>query len=251
MATSDSSIVDQPVTTTFIDASRNYIGFQADLVFDSAVAAPSPGSDPVVAAGLTASGWMVSGNVLNTGPGTRKTLRISGFSKNGVTPLSGSGPLYLIHWKRVSTNPGDVTPLTWKPAPDNFIFIDTDLNTLSPVQSNGLITITGLPVLTVTAPTFSVDTSVPIATVFNQTVNTSTITPSLDKNGNCTDNSTCLIGFQADLVFDSAIAAPSPSGDPITAAGLTATGWTVAGNAQLLARRVARGPGRNDATEHQ
>ena len=230
MDTSDGSIVDQPVTTTFIDASRNYIGFEADMVFDSAVAMPSPGLDPVVAAGLTASGWNVTGNVLNTGPGTLKTLRVSAYVKDANTPLSGSGTLYLIHWQRVSIYPEDVTPLTWSPFPNDFQFIDTDLNSFSPVQSNGLITITGPPVLRVKAPTFSMDTSVPIDTVVNQTVNTSTITPSVDKNGNCTDNSTCLIGFQADLVFDSAIAAPSPSVDSITPAGLTATGWTIGSN---------------------
>ena len=53
MGTSDGFAVNnQPITTTLINASSNYIGFQADLIFDSAVAVPSPATAPVAASGL-------------------------------------------------------------------------------------------------------------------------------------------------------------------------------------------------------
>jgi hypothetical protein len=80
---------------------------------------------------------------LNSGPGTLKTLRVSAFSNDGVTPLNGSGTLYVINWKRVSGNPGDTTALTWGPmaSSSDFEFIDFDLNAFSPQQNNGQITI--------------------------------------------------------------------------------------------------------------
>jgi hypothetical protein len=86
--------------------------------------------------------------------------------------------------------------------------------------------------ITVSLPTFSMDPSVPITTSITQPVMTTQITPSLDQDGNCTDNSTCYIGLQGDVLFDSAIAAPSPSGSSAQGAGLTVTpnGWTVGSN---------------------
>src|SRR4029078_11540070 len=86
------TVIIEHVTTTNIPASLNYIGFQGDFIFDSAVI--SFASPYVTAAGLTAGTWTVSGNILNTGPGTLKTLRVSAFVNDGVTPLSGSGTLY-------------------------------------------------------------------------------------------------------------------------------------------------------------
>ena len=138
----------QPVTTTQItpsvdgngnctDNSTCYIGFQADFTFDSAVAVPSP-SFPQ-AAGLTASGWTISGHPL-PGSGTIKTMRFSAFVNDGSTPLSGAGVLFNISWVRVATSSAS-TDLTWKPSPNNFLFIDTDLNSIAPNQTNGSITI--------------------------------------------------------------------------------------------------------------
>ena len=95
------------------------------------------------AAGLTAANWNVAANILNTGPGTIKTLRVSAFSSDGMTPLNGSGTLYNLRMLRVGSTPGASTALTWAADPDNFFFIDTDLNTHAPAQDNGLITITG------------------------------------------------------------------------------------------------------------
>ena len=61
---------------------------------------------------------------MDTGPGTLKTLHITAFAKDGVTPLSGTGTLFVMHWKRVSTTPGNSTTLTWNPNPNDFEFID-------------------------------------------------------------------------------------------------------------------------------
>ena len=141
----------QPVVTTNIDSSLNYIGFQGDFTFDSSVVSfSSPFAEP---AGLTATGnWHVSLGILGTG--TIKTARISAFS-NDFVPLSGSGTLFNLKMLRVSGIPGATSPLLWKPNPDQFVFIDADLNTFTPDQNNGLITITG-PTPTPTAvPTAS------------------------------------------------------------------------------------------------
>jgi hypothetical protein len=139
------TVIIQPVMTTLIDptttAGLNYVGFQGDFTFDSAVLTfltASPG--PTQAAGLTAVNWNVSGNVLNSGPGTIKTLRISAFS-NDFTPMNGSGTLFNVRMLRVSSTPGATSPLVWKPEPDNFIFLDDNLDVHTPNQTNGLITI--------------------------------------------------------------------------------------------------------------
>src|SRR5947207_8500091 len=73
-----------------------------------------------------------------------KTLRISAFSFD-ITPLNGMGTLFNLRMLRISNTPGAMSPLVWKPDPDNFIFIDDTLDTHTPNQSNGLITITGVP----------------------------------------------------------------------------------------------------------
>jgi hypothetical protein len=109
------------VTTSAINGADNLIGFQGDFTFDSSVITFQ--NPPISSAGLTANNWNVLGNVLNTGPGTTKTLRISAFS-NDFTPLSGSGTLFNLNMTRVSSTPNAKTALTWAPPPDNFFFID-------------------------------------------------------------------------------------------------------------------------------
>jgi N-acetylneuraminic acid mutarotase len=148
------AVSDQPVTTTLIQPSLNFIGFQADLLFDSAVAAPTPTRTAFVEpAGLTANGWNVSGNVLDTGPGTLKVLRVSAFVEDGLTPLRGEGTLFLIHWKRVSATSGETTQLSWRASPNDFEFIDQSLSVVSPPQIDGLITITSGGTIPTPTPT--------------------------------------------------------------------------------------------------
>jgi hypothetical protein len=128
------------VVTTSIASSLNYIGFQADFTFDSAVVSFDTGSSgPVEAGGLTASNWNLSDIVLNSGPGTIKTVRVSAFSADGVTPLSGSGMLFVVRFT-VSGTTG-ASPLLWQADQNSFVFIDTNLNTFAPTQENGLVTI--------------------------------------------------------------------------------------------------------------
>ena len=86
------TVIIEPLRTKNIDPSLNYVGFQGDFTYDSAVVTFQ--SPFVQAAGLTANNWNVAANILNTGPGTIKTLRVSAFSSDGMTPLSGSGTLY-------------------------------------------------------------------------------------------------------------------------------------------------------------
>ena len=132
----------QPVVTSAINGADNLIGFQGDFTFDSAVVTFQ--SPPVSSAGLTANNWNVTGNVLNTGPGTIKTLRISAFS-NDFTPLSGSGTLFNLNMTRVSSTPGASTALTWAAPPNNFIFIDGNLDSHAPGSTPpGSITIQGI-----------------------------------------------------------------------------------------------------------
>jgi len=116
-----------PVTTTMIDAKNNLVGFQGDFTFDERVVAFQ---DPVIQkAGITGGNWNVSGNVL-PGEGPIRVLRISAFA-NDFVPLQGSGTLFELRLKKVSKG-GEATALNWKPAPDNFFFIDADLNTQPP-----------------------------------------------------------------------------------------------------------------------
>jgi hypothetical protein len=121
------STLNVPVTTTEIDAKNKLVGFQGDLTFDERMV--TFGSEPVSNAGLTGGSWNVSGNVL-PGPGPIRTLRISAYS-NDFTPLSGSGTLFNLNATRVSETARG-TQLIWAVPPDNFIFIDADLNTQKP-----------------------------------------------------------------------------------------------------------------------
>ena len=128
-----------PVTTTKIDAKHKLVGFQGDLTFDERVLTFQ--DSPVSNAGLTAGNWNVSGNVL-AGAGPIRTLRISAYSNN-FTPLSGSGALFDLNMTKVS--PADQgTQLIWAAPPDDFIFIDADLNTQKPGKlASGGVTSSG------------------------------------------------------------------------------------------------------------
>src|SRR5881394_526489 len=91
-----STIIIEPLTTTLIDPTTtsgdNYVGFQGDFTFDSAVVGFD--TPQVQRAGLTSDpNWNVSSNVLNTGPGTTRTLRISALM-NTFVPLNGVGTLF-------------------------------------------------------------------------------------------------------------------------------------------------------------
>jgi len=128
----------QPVSTSTINAGDNLVGFQGDFTYDSSIVAFQ--TTPVSTGGLTATNWNVTGNTF--GAGTIRTLRVSAFS-NDFTPLSGSGTLFILNMTRVSSTPGANTPLTWQPPPDNFYFIDADLNNFAPGSTPpGSITIT-------------------------------------------------------------------------------------------------------------
>jgi hypothetical protein len=116
-----------PVMTSAINGGDNLVGFQGDFTFDSSVVTFV--NSATSKAGLTGGNWNVSSNVLGTG--TIKTLRISAFS-NDFTPLSGSGVLFNLNFVRVSSTIGASTALVWAVAPDDFIFIDTTLNTRIP-----------------------------------------------------------------------------------------------------------------------
>jgi hypothetical protein len=115
------------VTTTEIDAKDKLVGFQGDFTFDERVVTFQ--SEPVQKAGLTGGNWNVSGNVL-PGAGPIRTLRISAYS-NDFTPLSGSGTLFELKMTQVSPA-AQGTQLIWAAPPDDFIFIDADLNTQKP-----------------------------------------------------------------------------------------------------------------------
>ena len=117
-----------PVTTSAVDASERVVGFQGDFTFDERVV-KFDSNEPVEKAGLTAGNWNVSGNVL-PGNGPIRTLRISAYSTD-FAPLSGAGTLFLLKMERVSQS-GETTPLVWAAPPDNFIFINADLETQRP-----------------------------------------------------------------------------------------------------------------------
>lgn len=134
------TVIIEPMVTTYIGPSLNYIGFQGDFTFDERVVSFT--SPFVQAAGLTATGWTVAANIL-PGAGPIRTLRVLGYVNDGLTPLNGSGILYELRMLRVSSTPNASAPLTWAAPPDNFLFIDFDLNTVTPAQNNGIITIVG------------------------------------------------------------------------------------------------------------
>jgi hypothetical protein len=115
------------VRTSSIDANNKLVGFQGDFTFDERVVTFE--SEPVQKAELTGGNWNVSGNVLS-GKGPIRTLRISAYS-NDFTPLSGEGTLFELRMNTVSKS-AQSTQLNWAEPPNNFIFIDADLNTQKP-----------------------------------------------------------------------------------------------------------------------
>ena len=120
------------ITASNIDAKNKLVGFQGDFTFDSRSVMFE--IEPVQKAGMTGGNWNVSGNVLS-GEGPIRTLRISAFS-NDLTPLSGSGTLFELKVIRVSKS-AQGTQLIWAAAPNDFIFIDADLNTQTPGYAAG------------------------------------------------------------------------------------------------------------------
>ena len=116
-----------PVTTTVIDEKDQLVGFQGDFTFDERMVMFL--DPPVENAGLTDGDWEVSGNVL-PGKGPIRTLRVSAFSLD-FTPLSGSGTLFQLRM-RMKSAASRATQLLWAPPPDDFIFIDADLNLRRP-----------------------------------------------------------------------------------------------------------------------
>ena len=129
-----------PIMTTDLDPVLGYVGFQGDFTFDETVVTfQSPFVEP---AGLTSSGWFVSGNVLD-GPGPIRILRVSAFSGQ-LIPLDGEGVLYNLRVQRVSDTPGTASPLIWRIYPNGFEYIDSNLNEVLPTQSQGRITISGV-----------------------------------------------------------------------------------------------------------
>jgi hypothetical protein len=115
------------VRTSAIDAGNKLVGFQGDFTFDERVIAFE--SEPVQKAGLTAGNWNVAGNVL-PGAGPMRTLRVSAFSSD-LTPLSGTGKLFELRIRQVNAA-AQSSQLIWAAPPDDFIFIDADLNTQKP-----------------------------------------------------------------------------------------------------------------------
>ena len=115
------------VESTRIDARNNLVGFQGDFTFDERVI--SFATEPVQAAGLTARNWNVAGNVL-PGNGPIRTLRVSAFSTD-FRPLDGIGTLFNLRIKHVNGGAGS-SPLMWAAPPDNFIFINSDLQIQRP-----------------------------------------------------------------------------------------------------------------------
>lgn len=145
-----STVIIAPVTATLIDNTTtngaNITGCQGDFTFDSSVITFD--TPPVQRAGLTSDpNWNVVGSILNTGPGTIKTLRISAFMSNFVG-LHGSGTCFEVRIRRVSNTVGAMSPLIWAPrcGGNEFIYIDDELNSYDPTQNNGLAAIQGPPV---------------------------------------------------------------------------------------------------------
>ena len=183
----------------------------------------------------------MSAGILGTGP--IEILRVSAFSLD-FTPLSGSD-LYNLVFRRVGSILAQTSQLIWQPPPNHFDLIDQDLNTFTPTQNNGVITITGTgrlqrqrspctpsptpspipptptPTATgtppgptptpgaikVTLPTASFDTPVPSATNIILPVATTQIDPFPNPGPNSAPNpgDPGYIGFQGDFIFDSTV----------------------------------------------
>ena len=144
-----STVILQPVTTTNITTAENYTRFFGDFTFDSSVVDFSPPF--AVADGLTATGWTVSSQYVAIGPGTLKTITISGVADNGVPALSGVGNLFVLRMVRVSEMAGASTQLSWGPPYGRyFAFRNPMFQTYLPTQPNGVITVAAAPTPTPT-----------------------------------------------------------------------------------------------------
>lgn len=141
-----------PMTTTQIDSTTtggaNYVGFQGDFTFDSAVInfATSGTNAPLVekagvTGGITSSDWNLNATILNTGPGTIRTLRFSAFN-NAFNPIATTGTATLFNLRPYRAGASPTTVLTWAASPNQFIYIDDNLTSYAPTQTNGQITIT-------------------------------------------------------------------------------------------------------------
>ena len=117
------------VTVSPIAAKMNLVGFQSDFTFDERILQFQ--DEPVRKAGLTAGNWSVVGNVLD-GTGPIRTLRISAYSTD-FKPLSGVGTLFELQLKQIKEGAG-VTLHFYAP-PNDFIFINADLNAQRPTHS--------------------------------------------------------------------------------------------------------------------
>ena len=118
------------VQTSAIRAKDRLVGFQGDFTFDERVITFQ--SEPVQKAGMTGGNWNVSGNILD-GAGPIRILRVSAYS-NDFTPLSGSGTLFELRMTMMS-RAEETAQLIWAAPPDQFIFIDADLNTHQPISA--------------------------------------------------------------------------------------------------------------------
>lgn len=118
---------------------NNYIGFQGDFTFNETIATVVSAS----AAGITASGWTVQGNLL-AGAGPTRTFRFIGTTNDGVTPLAGAGTLFRLNLtKAAGGTSGSSTPLTWVVGAQGFKFLDGNtFNLVDPAaQTNGTLTV--------------------------------------------------------------------------------------------------------------
>lgn len=118
------------VTSSVIDPRSKLVGFQGDILFDSKLITFE--QEPVRRAGMTAGNWNVSANVL-PGSGPIRTLRVSAYSED-FTPLVGAGTLFEFKIARVNKSV-KTSRLFWASAPNDFVFIDSDLNVQKPHES--------------------------------------------------------------------------------------------------------------------
>jgi hypothetical protein len=120
------------VIASHIDAAHQLVGFQGDFTFDSSVI--SFQNPPVARAGLTAQGnWSLAANVLGTGK--IRTLRVSCFALDATSVLSGEGPLFDLRFTSTTSKTNASTALVWSAEPNNFIFIDADLQRRTPASA--------------------------------------------------------------------------------------------------------------------
>jgi len=175
----------EPVTTTFIDPSLHYVGFQGDFTYDSAVIGFPTSGGIVQRAGLTSDPlWNLSASILSTGPGTIKTLRFS-FLRQDFGPLNGFGTLFELRMFRVSNTPGAASALNWALGANQFVFVDENLDSHLPNLTNGVINITA-PMVSISGSASSCSNTIPgpvpnVALTLNGSMSGST---SSDSSGN-------------------------------------------------------------------